>query len=200
MFKIEFKFKSKFKSTLKLLLVTLLVWIGAVFYQILEDIPPRKFLASVTKVSDGDTVTIDILRPILNDNLIIRSFQKLFPVVSDEKTLKIRLFGIDCPEYTQEHGKEAGAVLRSLILGKAVEIFIHGQDKYRRYVGSISVSERDVNLYMVEEGHCWWFERFAADAKAFEIAQQKARREQKNLWSRKNPTPPWDYRRQKRHR
>lgn len=175
------------------------MWIGFTGYLVLDHVPSREFIANVKTVSDGDTVTIEIHKTLLNDNPIVRYFQKVFPIVMDEKVLRIRLFGIDCPEYTQEYGKEAGAVLRSLLLGKDAKVTIHGQDKYRRYVASIeSNSGKDLNLYMVREGHCWWFERFAPNATDFKVAERSARKARKNLWSRQDPIPPWEYRRQKR--
>ena len=47
-------------------------------------------------------------------------------------TLKVRLFGIDCPEKDQRHGKEARQLARCLAYGRVVRVEFRGKDRYGR--------------------------------------------------------------------
>jgi len=53
--------------------------------------------------------------------------------------LRVRLYGIDCPETDQKYGKEAKALARELAFGKIVSVESRGKDRYGRTVGRVKL-------------------------------------------------------------
>lgn len=108
------------------------------------------YKASVIKVYDGDTITVDVD---LGFNMIMRK-------------QKVRLLGIDTPEVRGEE-REAGLVsrdrLRELILGKEIVMrtYRDKSGKYGRWLATVYVSQYqppltptwvNVNKILVTEG------------------------------------------------
>ncbi len=52
-------------------------------------------------------------------------------------TALVHLFGIDCPEKGQRHGKEARRLARRLSDGRVVLIESHGKGRYERTTGNV---------------------------------------------------------------
>ncbi|MEZ5453345.1 MAG: thermonuclease family protein [Thiothrix sp.] len=62
---------------------------------------------------------------------------------------------------------------------------------------------KDVALEQINNGCGWHYttyakEQSAADQQAYAAAQQQAKKSRKGLWRDKQPTAPWDFRRQQR--
>lgn len=133
----------------------------------------------VIKVSDGDTITL------LKDN---------------NKKVKIRFYGIDAPEKTQEYGIKSLDSLRKLIDNKTVEVEVKDKDRYGRFVGVVYYNNLNVNLNILEKGDAWWYREYSKGNLEFSNAEKKAREEKLGLWKEGNPTPPWEYRRRNRSR
>lgn len=94
----------------------------------------------VTKVYDGDTITVDID----------------FGMDVCLKNLKIRLYGIDSPELRgkdKEIGKVSRDFLKSLILKKTIvlETIKDKKGKYGRYLGIVYLKDEQDNLINVNE-------------------------------------------------
>ena len=80
---------------------------------------------------------------------------------------KVRLFGIDAPEYGQKCskrksgvwpcGKEATRFLVELIGDQQVTCVSKGIDNYDRQIGVCSVGDVEVNASMVSSGMAWAF-------------------------------------------
>lgn len=132
----------------------------------------------VTSVYDGDTITI---------------------VTENNEKVKIRFYGIDCPEVKpkQEFGIEARNYLNSLIYGKEVSVNVKDKDQYGRVVGEVYLKEKNLNLDMLKQGYAWHYERYAKNRHDYRDAQKFAVNNKKGLWS-SNPTPPWEFRRNKK--
>jgi micrococcal nuclease len=132
------------------------------------------------KVHDGDTFRVE---------------------KSNGEVVKIRVYGIDAPETNQEHGKEAGDALRQLIDGKTVLVRVENIDRYQRTVGEpFIVRGKDtvnISLWMLRSGNAWWFSGFSKNRTDFEAAERAARAEKLGLWTARNPTPPWEFRKKK---
>lgn len=101
------------------------------------------YKAIVTKVYDGDTITVDI-----DLGLGVWKHGE-----------KIRLQGIDAPELkgkTRNHGLLSRDKLRELILGKEVtiETMKDKKGKYGRYVAEVFLKglEGSVNSWLVNQG------------------------------------------------
>jgi micrococcal nuclease len=135
-------------------------------------IPPANEAWTIQTVHDGDTVTA---------------------VAADGREERIRLLGIDAPEYRQPHGRAARAALEQKVRGQPVHLESHGRDQYDRLLGTLWIDQRNLNRELVAEGHAWVFDRFTPPAELRE-AQQAARRDRRGLWATPDPLRPSDWR------
>lgn len=137
-----------------------------------------KMLCLVTSVPDGDT----------------------FRCQSAGNTYKIRIAGIDAPEKGQPFGKEAAKRLRQLVLGEEVVVDSESTDKFGRVVARVQKNGQDVGQTLVEEGCAWAYREFLRGPYASEYlkAEESARNNKLGLWRQSNPTPPWEWRQQKK--
>lgn len=129
------------------------------------------------KVADGDTITI---------------------LLQNKKKERIRFYGIDAPESTQEYGIKSLDVLKNLIENKDVKVEIKERDMYGRIVGIVYYQNKNINLHMIETGNAWYYRQYAKGNTEFEKAEKAARDSQIGLWKNKNPQAPWDYRKNKK--
>ena len=125
----------------------------------------------VQTVHDGDTVTC-----------------------LDEKGApqKIRLLGIDAPEYDQPAGPAARTALAAKA-GAAVRVEDRGRDQHGRLLGTLWDGERNLNLEMVAEGWAWSFGGYSEDDE-FTAAEAAARRTRRGLWAGPQPVSPSQWR------
>ncbi len=136
--------------------------------------PAFKLSGRVVKVNDGDTITI---------------------LDAERAQHKIRLHGIDTPEYDQPYGKAAKRKLSDLVSGKGVGIDIKDIDRYGRTVGVVYINSSNINLAMVRSGYAWWYRYFARSDDALREAEEQARANELGLWADPDPVAPWDWRR-----
>lgn len=133
---------------------------------------------NVTKVSDGDTLTV---------------------VTADSK-YKIRLARIDAPEIAhfgkpaQPFGKEASAHLRQLLDGKVVSVDIEAIDRYGRSVGTVYLNHQNVNLTMVKDGYAWVYREYSNGGDDLMMLEKDARQNRIGLWSLNAPIYPAQFR------
>ena len=130
------------------------------------------FEAIVTAVTDGDTVKIEY----------------------QNKTIKVRLAGIDTPELKQEFGQESKKAQEDKVPNKTVYIDGDKKDRYGRLIADIKIGSRWINKELVEEGYAWHYKQYSKDQELTE-AEANAKKEAKGLWISHNPMPPWEYRR-----
>ena len=111
-------------------------------------------------------------------------------VVNDGDTItiageKIRLRGIDAPEYSQTCmragikyacGREAREALRKLIGGQPVACAGWQRDRYGRLLGECQAGQTDLNRSLVEQG---WAVAFGG----YETEEDSARRAGRGLWA-----------------
>jgi endonuclease YncB( thermonuclease family) len=91
--------------------------------------------AEVTGITDGDT----------------------FKITGEEK---IRIAGIDAPEFATAEGKKATAALRDLIYKKKITMMIEAgkeKDKYGRTLAAVKVNSKDVGLEMIKTGDALFY-------------------------------------------
>jgi micrococcal nuclease len=101
-----------------------------------------EYKALVTKVYDGDTITVD--------------FDLGFGIMLKKQT--IRLFGIDTPEVRgteKADGIISRDALRQRILGKQVIIKTSKdkKGKYGRWLGEVFVEDENINQWLISEGY-----------------------------------------------
>jgi len=136
---------------------------------------PRVFEATVTQISDGDTIIVQ-------------------REGSGEVTIK--LYGIDAPENNQPGGEEAMAALMP-IQGQVVKVTEVNIDRYKRMVALVEHEGRSVNLEMAEKGHAWFYPRNCKKrpiCRQIKMAAAEARAEKRGIWAGA-PVAPWEWRR-----
>jgi len=89
----------------------------------------------VVGISDGDTITI----------------------LKDKRTTKIRLYGIDCPEKSQDFSKKAKSYTSDMVFRKKVKIISYGKDRYGRTIGLIYLDSNNqcLNEELIKSGYAW---------------------------------------------
>jgi len=131
-------------------------------------------LAGSPRVIDGDTIAIGETR--------------------------VRLEGIDAPEAVQTCGLREGgtwacgaAATRALsdrIGGKAVSCVPRGRDRYGRTLAVCYADGRDINAWMVRQGHAWAFVRYSRSYVSEEAA---AKADGLGIWQGQ-AMPAWEFR------
>ena len=110
--------------------------------------------------------------------------------------VRVRLAGIDAPEWRQPGGQSAKQALTRLVYGKTVTVSPLTTDRYGRTVAHLSVAGVKVSHELVRTGKVWVYHRYNQDPALVELEQQ-AQQAGRGLW--KLPTaqrvPPWEWRR-----
>lgn len=135
---------------------------------------PGPLQGQVSRVVDGDTLW----------------FQ---PDEPHQPLLAVRLRGIDAPESCQPWGRQSTAALRQQVQGQPATLQIHGQDDYRRTLGTVHVAGVDINGALVAQGHAWaWRD---AQGRSLYLRQEASARAA-SLGAHGDPAAeaPWDFR------
>lgn len=152
------------------------------------------YLARVTKVADGDTVTV-------------RN--------TDGAIHKVRLHAVDAPELKQAAGEASRDWLSQQVMDKNVKVIVIDVDRYKRQVAKLVLpqegctqrlcdGETDLNLQAIEAGHAWWYRDYSrglssTERQLYEEAEVKARDSRTGLWKQRNPQAPWQWRTEQRN-
>ncbi len=135
------------------------------------------FTGRVVGVSEGDTIT----------------------VLSKGKPVRIRLHGIDCPEKRQAFGKRAKQFTSRVVYGKEVRVKDLGQDRYRRTIAEVLLSDgRSLNRELVKAGFAWWYRKYAPEDEVLAQLERDARDAKRGLWADAKPIPPWQWRKMRK--
>ncbi len=126
----------------------------------------------VVTVHDGDTVTC------------------ADPAGREEK---IRLVGIDAPEYHQPYGRAAREALAAKLAAGGVRVESTARDQHGRLLATLFVGDRDINRELVADGLAWTFGGFAPDEGLLAL-EAEARRQRRGLWADPHPIAPADWR------
>ncbi len=135
----------------------------------------NSFSGKCVGVSDGDTIKV------------LRSGQ----------AVKIRLYGVDCPEMGQDFGRKARRFTSNMVFGKTVEIRPVDVDQYGRTVAWVSVDGKSLNRELVAAGLAWWYKHYAPRDKDLAELERRARKHNTGLWFQPDPVPPWEFRHKK---
>jgi len=130
----------------------------------------------VTKVLDGDS----------------------FRIKRGRKTVEVRLYGIDSPEWGQAYGNKAKRYLKSKINRTTVTVSPKDVDHYGRTIALVSISGRLMNRELVREGLAWMYPRYCKQqplCSELKKLQLKAIAGRRGLWRDKVSIPPWQWRR-----
>jgi micrococcal nuclease len=141
------------------------LWLAFLF------LAPDSFSARCISVRDGDT--IEVLR--------------------DNRAIRVRLEGVDCPELGQGFSQKAKQFTSGLVFGKTVKIRPIGNDEYGRLIARVVVDGKDVSEELLKAGLAWHFKKYNHDQDLAEL-ERKASKDRIGLWSLSNPIAPWDHR------
>lgn len=113
---------------------------------------------------------------------------------------RLRFYGVDAPESSQEFGGDARKYVSRRLLSKRVEVLLRYNDQYGRYVSTIFLDGKDFSLELLEGGFVWHYVQYCDDP-SYAAAQERARKALKGLWGEAaqrgvTPVPPWTYRKQ----
>lgn len=128
----------------------------------------------VVRVLDGDTID----------------------VVLDGEQKRIRIAEIDCPEKGQPYSNRATQFTKDFTSGNIVNLKIKEKDRYGRYIGYISVEEKDLSTELVKNGYAWVYRFFSTSPLLLEL-EDTARKSKLGLWAEPNPIEPRLYRKSK---
>lgn len=132
----------------------------------------------VVRIADGDTFTL---------------------LTEENRQVKVRLYGIDCPEKAQDFGQVAKQFLSNQIFGKQIEVDEKNIDRYGRTIGIVFTDNHiNVNEALLKVGLAWHYSDYDKNHPAWDSLEKQAREKKLGLWSQPNPIAPWNYRRQKR--
>jgi micrococcal nuclease len=115
-------------------------------------------------------------------------------VMNDGAPVKIRLYGIDCPEKKQPFGTQAKQYTAAMVFQKHVDVEECGRDRYRRTIAKVTVNGKSLNELLVGAGLAWWYRKYAPYDSRLEQLEADARIFGYGLWSDPIPICPWDYR------
>ena len=124
------------------------------------------------KVSDGDTMNI----------------QKVENGKFTGEVIKIRMFGIDAPEKSQDYGSESKQALEKMVNGKTLEIEEKNRDRYGR----------NRNEELVKTGNAWWYQEYDKNDTRMQAYQENAKKNKLGLFGKRGYIEPWNYRREKK--
>jgi endonuclease YncB( thermonuclease family) len=139
----------------------------------LADDPAAVLTAKVTRVSDGDSLEVDL----------------------PSGHARVRLSAIDTPEYDQPYGRDSSAALKALLpVGSAVELEVVTQDAFKRMV-AVVWTVRDgkrvnINDTLLRQGHAWALRRYMRDPRYCDL-EAEARDQKLGLWAL--PVADWIY-------
>ena len=117
------------------------------------------------------------------------------PIVTDGDTVKIlnnkiRLHGIDAPEKNQKCTKNkkkynCGALSTKALIDKINKNVIKcltqkNKDKYNRFIGVCFLGEKNLNKWMVRNGHAIAYKRYSKD---YILDEEFAKKNKLGLWS-----------------
>lgn len=134
------------------------------------------FEGKVVGISDGDTITV---------------------LTNEKHQVKVRLYGVDCPESKQAYGTRARQSTSNHVFGKHVRVEIADTDRYGRTVGIVTTPGGAVlNRELLAEGMAWLYTAYckAPICGEWKREEEAARQKKVGLWAEASPTPPWEYR------
>ncbi|MEK6202221.1 MAG: thermonuclease family protein [Desulfobulbaceae bacterium] len=131
------------------------------------------FSARVMKVVDGDSLE----------------------VIHQGKTLRVRLWGIDTPEWQQEFSHKALAFTRARVQGRRVELQPKAWDKYGRLVAVVKVGGHTLNEELLREGLAWVHIYYCKEpiCREWRQLEKEARMTRRGLWQGDTLVPPWKW-------
>lgn len=109
----------------------------------------------------------------------------------NQKSVSVRLSGVDAPEKKQIGGRESQKFMQDRIVGRTVQLRCQGRS-YKRRTCEIHLDGRDVGEELVRAGHAWDSPKYSKGR--YRQAEEEARAEKRGLWAMSAPTSPYCFR------
>lgn len=141
-----------------------------------------QFSGKVVRVADGDTITV---------------------LAPGNQQVKVRLYGIDCPEKRQAFGQRARQFTAQRVAGENVRVQVLDTDRYGRSVGVVYAENGgNLNKELLTNGMAWVYTKFcrASFCNDWKKDELRARKAKVGLWVDKRPVEPWIWRKTQRRR
>lgn len=108
---------------------------------------------------------------------------------------------VDTPEGGQAYGKAAKKFTSSMVYKKNVQVEKETVDRYGRTVGFVYINDLNLSEEIIRNGYGWVYRKYCKRAFCDDwLEHEKQARESRiGLWKDKSPTPPWEWRKQKRN-
>ncbi len=114
--------------------------------------------------------------------------------IQNNRTIRVRMEGIDAPERGMPFYKASKKYLSDLCFGKQVTMTITGEDQYNRVLAFTYLEDgKELSHEMLKAGLAWHFKKYNSDQKLSEL-EIEARNLRKGLWIYENPMSPWENR------
>lgn len=149
----------------------------------------KKHQYQVIRVVDGDTF-------IATDGLI---------------QFRVRILGVDTPEYQQPFSKAAKYELQKLLLNQIITLKTQRRvlDRYYRVLAHVYVDNQDIGLTLIQNGYGFYYRptckdypvdknKYDFDPSIYIQAENEAKKLKKNIWSHPQPEKPCDFRKRKK--
>ena len=112
-------------------------------------------------------------------------------LVEGNKTIRVRMEGIDAPEKGMPFYKAAKKHLSNLCFGKLVTLRKTGTDNHGRTLAFSYLDDRtELSHEMLKAGLAWHFKKYNSDVVLAQL-ETEARNSKIGLWAVNNPMPPW---------
>lgn len=160
---------------MKFALIFVVVLLSLVYRPVFAN---EAFIGTVKKIIDGDSLLI----------------------VSGTRTIEVRLYGIDCPEYDQPFAAYAKAQVKKLVYGETVLVHPAYFDSYNRQVAIVIHGGETLNGELVRRGLAWVYPRYCRKkvCDSWKKMERAAINDKRGLWSRSEAISPWSWKRMKR--
>lgn len=138
-----------------------------------DEIETENVTGKVIGIIDGDTYDI---------------------LLDGNKTVRVRMEGIDAPEKGMPFYKAAKKHLSDLCFRKQVTLKNTSTDKHNRTLAySYLEDNTELSHEMLKAGLAWHFKKYNSDSDLAQL-ETEARNAKIGIWSLENPMTPWDNR------
>lgn len=116
-------------------------------------------------------------------------------LVEGNRTIRVRMEGIDAPEKGMPFYRVAKNYLGNLCFNKNVRLEVTGKDNHGRTLAFSYLDDgKELSHEMIQAGLAWHFKKYSTDSVLSNL-EIEARNNKLGLWVDKNPMPPWENRR-----
>jgi endonuclease YncB( thermonuclease family) len=147
-----------------------------VFFVVATAEAGQSFKAEVIKVVDGDSIHVRY----------------------EGRTIRVRLWGIDTPEWSQPFSKVAKNYTAKLVANTEVKLKEKDWDDYGRLVALVTMGDkRCLNEELLQAGLAWVHVYYCREpiCEKWREYEKQAREGKLGLWRDKSPVPPWVWKR-----